>query len=111
MSITPTTGRVILFIPNSELGLNCEETPCAAIVAGVNSDGTINLAAFDHKGNHFAAQDVPIVEMEVGKEVPAHGHFAYWMPYQLKVAADATTNKVPAPAPAEVAKTTDTAKP
>jgi len=93
-TITPTTGRVILFVPDSEMGLGHQEESLAALVCRVNEDGTINLAVFDLDGHHHAVQNVPIVELIEGQEVPAHGRFAHWMPYQLATAAAA------APAPA-----------
>lgn len=90
MQTAPTTGRIVLFHPATDIGFGCVETPFAAIVAYVNVDGTINLSAFDHAGNSFGQQNVPLIQD--GEDVPTDGSaYAHWMPYQIK-AAEAAAN-------------------
>lgn len=85
-AITPTIGRIILFIAAADLGHAQGDTPFPAIVSAVNEDGTINVTAFPAPGAPFAALHVPIIDTD---EVINHteGHVAYWMPYQLQAAA------------------------
>jgi hypothetical protein len=75
MSITPTVGRVVhYYTPSYD-----PSGPHAAVIAKVNSDGTLNLGFFHPDGNCRGVQNVPLVQDE---EAPAVGHYAVWMPFQ-----------------------------
>jgi hypothetical protein len=81
MSITPTPGRVIWYIPGNDDGIaRIKGQPLAAIVAAVNDNGSVNLAVFDARGVSQPRANVYIAQAD--GSVPGTGH-AEWMPYQL----------------------------
>ena len=78
MKIVPTVGRVVLY--------KCEhndEVHCA-LIAKVNSDNNINIAAFDSHGVSYSRTYVLL--LQEGDETDAPG-YAFWMPYQIGQAA------------------------
>lgn len=109
LRIEPTVGRVLWFWPALPLeGASSPEQPCAAMVARVNENGTVNLGYLDHDGNHRAACDVPLLYPEPGDErehVLIHDveHLApwcQWMPYQIGQAARTEQERKPPQEPA-----------
>lgn len=115
-SISPSCGRVVLFQPGPQdlldgsIVRNDTTNPMPATVAYVNSDGTVNLAVFDHAGKPFARNNVQLVQdgqskptetltNEEGEGYTAVSRHCYWMQYQIDqqakanaaVAAPATT--------------------
>lgn len=72
----PTVGRIVHFYYNQKA------TELAAIVASINSDGTLNLGVFHADGSLHGNQRVPLVQDGKPPEV---GPFCVWMPYQLAV--------------------------
>lgn len=100
-NITPTPGRVVWFNPGEHDGINRNEgQPLAAIIAGVNADGTLNLAVFDASGNTQPRTNVTLVQPG-DANAPVAG-YAEWMPYQLGQAAK--TEAVEAAAKAKTTK-------
>jgi hypothetical protein len=61
---------------------------CAAIIAKVNEDGTLNLAVFDGNGASHTRTGVKLVQ--AGEDAPEGGNYAEWMPYQKSVASGTT---------------------
>lgn len=82
--IVPTPGRIVYFSPAADDGIGNGSVPLAAIIAGVNEDGTLNLGVFSANADFERRLNVTLVQE--GDEAPATGH-AYWMPYQLGQAA------------------------
>lgn len=82
--ITPTTGRVVYFWPDVE-AKKAGDKPHAAIVADVINDRLVNLAVFTKQANLRPTLSVPLLQDD--DQAPATGHFAEWMPYQLKAAS------------------------
>lgn len=84
--ITPTPGRIVWYTPAADDGISKGADPLAAIVAGVNEDGTVNLAVFGHNAQPAVRMYVTLVQD--GEDAPDTG-YAQWMPYQLGQAAKA----------------------
>lgn len=84
--IVPTIGRVVWYHPDSfSADAGFAPSPCcAALVAHVHDDSSVNLAVFDGHGNSHSRTYVPLVQD--GDERPA-GHWCEWMPYQKGQAA------------------------
>jgi len=86
--ITPTVGRIVHYHPRpGEKGVTVPDTmgqPCAAIVAHVNPDGTVNLGVFDRDGHQYGRRGVPLVQE--GQSTPETGDWCEWMAYQKAVA-------------------------
>lgn len=62
--ITPTVGRVVWFHPSSNSthhGFSPGAT-CAAMIAAVLEDGTLNLGVLDAKGQHHAMENVRLIQ-------------------------------------------------
>lgn len=76
--IPPTVGRIVHFYDADHAPGSSEQ---AAIVCHVWSDTCVNLAVFDHNGNHFSHTSVRLVQE--GEEVPESGIWCQWMPYQI----------------------------
>jgi hypothetical protein len=88
--ITPTVGRIVHYHPRPgeiEAGTIPDPMgqPCAAQIARVNDDGTVNLGVLDARGNAYARRDVPLIQE--GESPPELGDYCEWMPYQKDVAA------------------------
>lgn len=83
--IKPSVGRIIWYNPAPNEPIYSERQVLAAIIAGVNFTGTINIAVFaaDGSGPH-ARQDVPIFD---GESAPIPAACCVWMPYQKGQAA------------------------
>lgn len=77
--IEPTVGRVVYLFEGTKA------TPRAAIIAGFDPKGRVNLGAFDHDGSRIAMSGVPFVQAHEDK--PTEGWWATWMPYQVGQAA------------------------
>lgn len=77
--IEPTVGRVVYLFEGTKA------TPRAAIIAGFDPKGRVNLGAFDHDGSRIAMSGVPFVQAH--EEKPTEGWWATWMPYQVGQAA------------------------
>ena len=69
--ITPTIGRVVLFRREDS------DQPAPASICYVHSDDKINIAGYDKNGNHFACNNVTLIQ-----EGDAAFNQAYWMDYQ-----------------------------
>ncbi|MBU3577496.1 hypothetical protein [Polynucleobacter sp. UK-Kesae-W10] len=83
--IIPTVGRIVWFTPADHDGIGqLNGQPLAAIVAGVHSDTSVNLAVFDAYGNTQQRSSVRLVQP--GEDKPDGGSYASWMPYQVKSA-------------------------
>jgi hypothetical protein len=75
MRIEPTVGRVV------HLRLRGADGPTLnASIAGINTDGTINLGFTHESGVHDAIQNVTLIQE--GEIAPPHGPYAEWMPFQ-----------------------------
>lgn len=78
--IAPTIGRVVLYFPSDhdikDGMVQYSDKPLDAHVCFVWSDTCVNLAVFDHAGNHWKRTSVAI--NMVGSEPHAE-----WMPYQI----------------------------
>lgn len=115
--IAPTCGRVVLFRAGSQeladgsITINDLQQPMPALVTFVHSDGTINLAVFDHAGRQFSRNSVLLVQdgdtipREIlkngdGEDYEAVARHAYWMPYQIGQAAKAAEAPAPVATPA-----------
>lgn len=85
--IKPTVGRVVLFRPasNQQTAGFTPTRECAALICYVHSDTMVNLAVFDGNGVQHPCTSVTLIQD--GEAEPENGYFAYWMPYQKKVAA------------------------
>ena len=78
--IKPTIGRVVLV--QREL----EQTQAQpALITYVHSDSCINVAGFDNYGIPFIENSIQLVQEDTGFQGI---RYAYWMPYQKKVAAE-----------------------
>lgn len=90
--IPPTVGRVVWFHPNkneSFIATNGDQ-PVPALVAAVHPDLTINVGGFDANGNHFARQNVTLLQDDATP--PEDGEqYAEWMPYQKAQAETAAS--------------------
>lgn len=90
--ITPTKGRIIYLRPYGSK----DETLYPGMIAHVNTDGTINVAAADTWGSQYIALNVPLLQGE--EERPQYEPYAEWMPYQVQQAAraemDTATNDI-----------------
>jgi hypothetical protein len=83
--IEPTIGRVVHYEPHpGDPGYNVSPGTRAAIIAGINDDGTLNLAVFDRLGHIGSVRNIPLVQD--GETAPETG-YAHWMPYQVGQAA------------------------
>ncbi len=90
--IKPTIGRVVWFwpgaiaIPSAAEDFFYDDTsqPCAALVAHVIDERTVNLAVMDQTGRVFSRQRVKLIQD--GDERPLQ-YFCEWMPYQKGQAA------------------------
>lgn len=100
-TIKPTVGRVVWFyransFDTTAFAAPAEGEPLAAIVTRVWNDRGVNLAVFDANGVTHPRTSVPLVQE--GDDVPEHGPYATWMPYQVsqakKHAADASEPKL-----------------
>ncbi|NEW95488.1 hypothetical protein [Rhodopseudomonas sp. BR0G17] len=82
--ILPSIGRVVWFHPAAQANPNGQ--PHAALIAYVQSERLINLAAFDENGTSYSATSVPLLQ---GDEAPPTDGTAYaeWMPFQKGQAA------------------------
>jgi len=85
--IQPTVGRVIWYWPPLSWAQRVltPDQPFKADVVYVHTDGTINVAGFDHFGQRFSDTGVEIVESD-GKP-SSDVACCTWMPYQKQVAA------------------------
>jgi hypothetical protein len=84
--IIPTVGRVVHYYPYGKTQVNSSEQPCAASIAHVHPDGTINIGYLDSNGEHHYALGVRL--MQDGEPFPESGErFCCWMPYQVGQAA------------------------
>lgn len=82
-TITPTVGRVVWFRPSSNSTHHgfAPGAICAAMIAAVLDDGTLNLGVLDSKGQLHAMEKVPLIQD--GDPAPENGYYAQWMPFQL----------------------------
>jgi hypothetical protein len=84
--IKPTIGRVVIFKQLSPAVAVGEDGECAAIIAKVLSDVSVNLCVIDADGQTHARPNVPFVQE--GEKPPNTDH-CHWMPYQVGQAAKA----------------------
>lgn len=85
MKIIPTVGRMVHYWPDASEHIDRnDEQPLSGQIAGVNSDGTINLQILDCRG--CARSRVGVVLIQENDERPLHS-FAEWMAYQKGQAA------------------------
>lgn len=86
MNIEPTVARVVLFSPAiDDSELLRAYAPFAAIIAGVNEDGTINVLAIGRHGSTHARGNVVMIQDAMVADPEAA--FAMWMDYQRGQAA------------------------
>lgn len=83
-AINPTVSRAILYRPKDTTAPS--EARCAAVVAKVNEDGTINIGVFNSFGVYENEQNIKIVGEG---ETPEHGQ-CEWMPHQYAQAGGVT---------------------
>ena len=76
--IKPTIGRVLHFFPHVSSAPDAH--PFAALLAGINEDGTINLTVSARDGSTYPVQNVRLLQDD--DVPPAEGHHAAWMPFQ-----------------------------
>lgn len=79
--IKPTIGRVVWFQPTCTPDQPLRQQPYPALICYVHSDTLINVGYFNEGGTCGSATSVRLVQE--GEDVPANGHFAEWMPYQV----------------------------
>jgi len=88
-AIQPTIGRVMLH--SMERNSDYPEIP-AVVVSGlvqkVNEDGTVNLLTSIESGYPMPARNLPVVQE--GETAPEFAAYAFWMPYQVAQATEAT---------------------
>lgn len=117
----PTIGRVVhLYLngarPKTWNGQNVAQLPAAdhfiALVSYVHprkpeAEHEINVAAFDHFGQPFTVNGIPLVAPDT--QMPPNGMpFARWMPYQVSKAARGDHNSESAePRPCQTAMRVD----
>lgn len=87
--ISPTVGRVVLFVPGQDMygfGYSLSAgAQHAATVAYVHSDRCVNLSVTDSNGKQFARTSVTLRQPE--DPIPSAGDYCEWMPYQVQTAA------------------------
>lgn len=71
--IPPRVGRHVDYFADGQMH--------AAIIVGVNDDGTVNLAWFRHSG--LPMQAVWITLVQEGETAPTDHPYCAWMPYQI----------------------------
>ncbi len=82
--IKPTIGRVVWYRAHDEDHRQpLDEQLCAALIAYVHDDTTVNLMVIGHDGVSFSKLDVPLAQ---GDEKCVPGG-CMWMPYQKGQAA------------------------
>lgn len=74
--ITPTLGRIVHYF------MSQGAEPSAAIIAHVGDNEVLNLCVLDRRGFPRAETSVPL--LQPGAERPSEGHYAKWLPYQVK---------------------------
>jgi hypothetical protein len=85
--IEPTLGRIVHYEPHpGDPGYNVSPETRAAIIAGINEDGTVNLAVFDRYGRYSAITSVRLVQ---DNEIPPETGYAHWPVIQPEPASDA----------------------
>ena len=85
IKITPTVGRMVLYVPGDEEPIpHMPGEPLAALVAKVNDDGTLNLGIFDANGKNWPRTSVVLVQDGEPQPPPP---FCKWMAYQVGQAA------------------------
>lgn len=72
--IEPTVGRIVHYFFATGAGAH------AALLVGVHSERSINLAVFNDDGSHYPALEVPLLQDDDAP--PAQGPWAAWMPFQ-----------------------------
>lgn len=99
----PTPGRIVHYFPSEHAPLpQIEGAPLAAIVAGVDRLGRLNLSVCDAAGRQYARQGIAFVDSNEPR--PEGGNFCTW-PSEF-VAPITTTTPPPEPvAPQEEAAT------
>jgi hypothetical protein len=88
-NIAPTVGRSLYYYPTQE-AVELDK-PTVALLAGVNDDGTVNLATFDNLGQYQGGR-TGVQLVQEGDEIPADPH-ARWMPYQVGQAKQSEATK------------------
>lgn len=97
----PTPGRIVHYFPSEHAPLPQNEgAPLAAIVAGSDRLGRLNLSVFDAMGRQYARQGITFVDESQPR--PEGGNFCTW-PSEV-VAPITTTTPEPAPAEAPAAE-------
>lgn len=86
MKIIPTVGRMVHYIPQNNTA-RMPGQPCAAVIAAVLDENTINLTAFDANGHPYAVQNVMLYHGDPEAQTPPEVGYAQWMPYQQGQAA------------------------
>lgn len=83
--IAPTIGRVVWYYPgfHEESLKNPKNLPCAAIIAYVHNDESINLSVIDWKGRQVHRESVRLVHDENFKTTDSPTCYATWMPFQI----------------------------
>lgn len=82
--IKPTVGRVVWFRNQGILKALSDfndAQPMTAQVTYVHSDTLVNVAGFDHAGNHFRHTSITL--RQEGESVPMGQCYVEWMPYQV----------------------------
>jgi hypothetical protein len=88
--ITPTVGRVVLFIPgereerhfNAASRKSEQFQPLAAIITHVHSDALVNLAVFSVGGIVHGRENVLLVQDRAEYPKMPNFEFCEWMPFQ-----------------------------
>ncbi len=81
MTIKPTIGRIVWYIPDGNEGESFEyysDQPCMAQVTYVHADDVINILVTDHEGNQHPMAGVGLIDC-YSDSSPGH---CEWMPYQ-----------------------------
>ena len=85
MRIEPSIARNLWYFPPLDGGRHEDGQPFAAILAGINDDGTVNLGVFARDGSPYGVQNVRLVQD--GEAFDPEAEHAVWMPYQKGQAA------------------------
>lgn len=97
--IEPTVGRVVWYYPpRGDRWFRF--APLAALVCCVHGSRDVNLHVVDPEGNYVANPPQHVRLVQPGDEIPEHGGYCGWMPYQAKQAGLEVPDGYPGKSPA-----------
>lgn len=80
--IEPTVGRVVWYYEDKS-----QTQPNAALLAFINSDGSINIGGLNSAGYHFARQNVKLLQTDA--DFDGKYPYATWMSWNREQVAKA----------------------